>query len=180
VVRKSPAKAQAYYLLAYLREQQDRPADAIQPLRQAVGIDPQYLNAWAHLNQVGQRTWIEPGELDIARLKLLELDPLRRHVQYELSVVGDLPGLWRGAERAHQAAQAAQPIRDDVYPLRASADQIRKTRASLPEEMRLQMDQYERFANIMNTTPTAPGVLGQHSFVVFTRALMGGEVEPRY
>src|SRR6188508_1364264 len=38
VVRKSPAKAPAYYLLAYLREQQDRPADAIQPLRQAVGI----------------------------------------------------------------------------------------------------------------------------------------------
>jgi hypothetical protein len=133
-----------------------------------------------HLTQVGNRTWIEPGELDIARLKLLELDPLRRHVRYELSSVGDLPGLWRGAERAYQAAQAAKPIRDNVYSLRANGEQIRTTREALPAEMRFQMEQYERLSSNVNETPTAPGVLSQHSFVSLTKALMGGEIEPRY
>jgi tetratricopeptide (TPR) repeat protein len=176
VVRKSPAKAQAYYLLAYLREQQDRPADAVQPLRQAVSLDPQYLNAWAHINQVGARTWIEPGELDIARLKLLELDPLRRHVQYDLKTVGNLPGLWSGAERAHRAAEAARPIRENVYALRASREVIDTTRASLPPEMRAQMEQFENFQNfseLLVITPPAPVLLGQHSFVTFAKALMG-------
>lgn len=183
VVRKSPAKAQAYYLLAYLREQQDRPADAVQPLRQAVSLDPQYLNAWAHLNQVGARTWIDPAELDIARLKLLELDPLRRHAQYDLKTVGDLPGLWRGAERAHRAAEVARPIRENIYALRASREVIDATRASLPEEMRAQMDQFERFSNFSDmliTTPAAPVLLGQHSFVTYAKALMGLSEEPRY
>ena len=180
VVRKSPAKAQAYYLLAYLREQQERYADAVQPLRQAVSLDPQYLNAWMHLYQAGSRTWIEPGELDIARLKLQELDPLRRHGQYDLSAVGDLAGLWRGAERAYQAAQAAQPIRGGVYPLRANADLIQKTRAALPEEMRSQLEMYERLTNYSIETPTAQALLSQHSFVNLAIALMGGEIEPRY
>ncbi len=183
VIRKSPGKPQAYYLLGYLREQQDRPADAVQPLRQAVSLDPQYLNAWVHLNEVGERTWIDPAELDIARLKLLELDPLRRHAHYDLSNVGDLPGLWRGAERAHRVFEEAKPIREKVYALRASREVIETTRESLPEEMRVQMEQLERFSTVgdaSNGTPAAPARLGQHSFVTYTKALMGLERQPGY
>jgi len=182
-VRKSPAKAQAHYLLAYLREQQDRPEDAVQPLRQAVSIDPQYLNAWAHLVKVGSRTWIESGELDIARLKLLELDPLRRHSNVELSAVGDLPGLWRGAERAYLAAEAARPLREKVYGLRASAKAIETARASLPPEMRSQVEMFEQFSSHADPSAapaTVQATLSQHSFVSFARSLMGLEIEPSY
>jgi tetratricopeptide (TPR) repeat protein len=183
VIRKVPTKPQAYYLLAYLREQQDRPADAVQPLRQAVSLDPQYLNAWVHMNQVGQRTWVEPAELDIARLKLLELDPMHRHANYEVSTVGDLAALWRGAERAHVAAEAAKPVRDRVYKLGASNDAIEKARASLPDEMRAQMKFFERLADFTGQGTAgvaAPVVLSQHSFVVYAKALMGVDQEPRF
>jgi tetratricopeptide (TPR) repeat protein len=183
VIRKTPGKPQAHYLLAYLREQQDRPADAVQPLRQAVSLDPQYLNAWVHLNQAGARTYIEPAELDIARLKLLELDPLHRHANYEVTAVGDLAALWRGAERAQRVADAARPIRLAVYPLRASAAVIDKAKESLPAEMREQMTQYEEFSRQTEAiigTADAPVTLSRHNFVAYASALMGHAREPRY
>ena len=184
VIHKTPAKPQAYYLLAYLRQQQERPADALQPLRQAVSLDPRYLNAWVHLYEIGEHTYIEPGELDIARLKLLELDPLQRHARYTLNSVGNLAGLWRGVERAAQNVAAAKAIRDDVYPLRATAAMLDKSRAALPPEMREQMALYERFAESQLSHAgygAGPAlVLDQHDFLKSVRELMGIEKERPY
>jgi tetratricopeptide (TPR) repeat protein len=183
-IRKSPAKAQAYYLMAYLREQQGRPADAVQPLRQAVSLDPRYLNAWVHLYKAGEHTYIEPGELDIARLKLLELDPLRRHASYSLEGVGDLAALWRGAERAHAAAMAARPHRDDVYELRASAASRAESMKSLPPEMREQMEVLNLFHRLSmdrgNGGQAPAKVLSEHYLIESTIGLMGIEEFPRY
>jgi tetratricopeptide (TPR) repeat protein len=183
-IRKSPAKAQAYYLIAYLREQQQRPGDAVQPLRQAVSLDPRYLNAWVHLYRVGEHTYIEPGEMDIARLKLLELDPLQRHASYSVTEVGDLAALWRGAERAHVAAKAARPRRDGVYALRASTTSREEAMKSLPPEMRGQMDvlnQFQLMSQDNGSAGAAPAkVLNEHDFVKSTRALMGLDAYPDY
>jgi hypothetical protein len=54
-----------------------------------VKLDADYLNAWRHLNELGEKTYIEPAERDQARLKLFELDPRQRHVHYELNEVVD-------------------------------------------------------------------------------------------
>jgi len=184
VIRKTPNKPQAYYLLAYLRQQQERPAEAIQPLRQAVSLDPHYLNAWVHLYEVGEHTYIEPAELDIARLKLLELDPLHRHAQYSVEKVGDLAALWRGAERAGAAVAASKPIRKGVYALEASAAASEKARAALPQTMLEQIKLYEEFSDASGsagtTVETAAGTLNKHDLIVSAKALMGLETRPHY
>src|SRR4051812_1472507 len=176
-IRKAPGKAQNYYLPAYLREQQDRPADALAPLRRAVSIDPQYLNAWKHIDKVAEHAYVEPWELDLARLKLLELDPLARHVSYSLEDVGDLAALWRSVEQAGAKAQPAKPIRADVYELQASAATIRKAREALPPEMREQLGYFdamnERAETLQN--PKSPAqTLAEHKLVTSARGLIGG------
>ena len=55
IIRKSPERPQAQYLLAYLREQQGRYAEAVQPLRAAVSLDSHYLNAWKRLARSGEQ-----------------------------------------------------------------------------------------------------------------------------
>jgi tetratricopeptide (TPR) repeat protein len=175
-IRKTPAKAQSYYLLAYLRQQQDRPAEAIQPLRQAVSLDPHYLNAWVHLYQAGEHTYVEPGELDIARLKLLELDPLQRHARYSTATVGDLAAFWRGAERANSMALIAKPRIDGVYPLRASAAAVEKAQSTLTPEIREQMLIIEDMQNMQfdsTIARPAPIALSNHEFLMSGSELMG-------
>ncbi len=183
-IRKSPQRAQAYYLIAYLREQQQRPADAVQPLRQAVSLDPRYLNAWAHLYSVGEHTYIEPAEMDIVRLKLLELDPQQRHVRYSVAGVGNLAALWHGAEGAHAAAMAAKPPREGVYELRASAASRMEAERALPPEMREQMEllnQFHRLSRDQGSANLAPAkVLSEHEFAKATLGLMGIDEFPDY
>lgn len=185
VIRKTPGKPQAYYLLAYLRLQQGRPEAALQPLRQSVSLDPSYLNAWVRLNELGKRTYVEPGELDIARLKLLELDPLRRHANYELGEVGDLAALWRGVNRASAAVAAAQPIRKDVYPLRAAAAAAASARDSLSPDMRQQMETIDEFygsgSAIGEARPGDPAAtLFRHQLIEATLQVAGINQEPNY
>jgi hypothetical protein len=180
VARKSPGKAQAHYLLGYLREQQGRHGDALPSMRKAVSIDPQYLSAWLHLSQLSEHVHIEPWEVDIARLKLLELDPMKRHVRYEIDAVGNLAALWRGAAIAQAAVQAASPIRSDVFVLKASADAQSKARDSLPAEMLDQMRFLDLFASRALEAGGGIGseparVLGTHSFMGDVRRLIGIE-----
>jgi tetratricopeptide (TPR) repeat protein len=121
IIRKSPDRPQAQYLLAYLREQQGRYSEAVQPLRAAVSLDSHYLNAWKRLHDVANKTFVEAGERDIARLKLLELDPLQRHTHYDLGDVGQLAALWNGVEQAAAVAAKLEAPTEGVYPLKASA-----------------------------------------------------------
>ncbi|HEV8442773.1 MAG TPA: tetratricopeptide repeat protein [Steroidobacteraceae bacterium] len=176
VISKSPGKAQAYYLLAYLRQQQDRDSESIQPLRQAVSLDPRYLNAWLLLYEAGDHAYIAPPELDIARLKLLELDPMHRHARYTVEKVGDLAALWRGAERAAVAASAARPVTDGVQRLEASAAVAEEARKALPAEMQSQIRMFEAMnaRSMDGSTQLAPTtVLGTHQLVRMTEALLG-------
>ena len=46
---KTPDKPQVHYLLGYLREEQGRYQEALPELQKAVKLDPDYLNAWKHL-----------------------------------------------------------------------------------------------------------------------------------
>jgi tetratricopeptide (TPR) repeat protein len=90
----NPNKPQVHYLLGYLRQQQQRHKDALPHLRRAVQLDPDYLNAWEHLEQAGQEQRLPAAERDAIAFNILRLDPLGRHASASLQSVGDLRGLW--------------------------------------------------------------------------------------
>jgi tetratricopeptide (TPR) repeat protein len=172
IIRKSPGRAQAHYLLAYLREQQGRYEDAVRPLRAAVSIDDRYLNAWKRLQDLGEKTYIDAGERDIARLKLLQLDPLQRHGYYSLDHVGQLTELWNGADRARDiASKSARPAK--VHPLRASAAHQAKMYGEPSEELAalLRGD----YSLSQGAAQGGAKVLGDHALVLKVKALLVAE-----
>ncbi|MBC8025620.1 MAG: tetratricopeptide repeat protein, partial [Steroidobacteraceae bacterium] len=174
VIRRSPDQAQAHYLLAYLREQQGDPAGALRPLRAAVGTDALYLNAWKRLHDLSNKIYIEADEIDIARLKLLELDPLQRHSSYDVSEVGQLAALWNGAARAYDiAARAAAPRA--VLSLPKSSSRYEEAVKSMPEGMRAHMlEMFESTDSGRRKRPDPPSqVLFAHALTAGAADLMG-------
>jgi tetratricopeptide (TPR) repeat protein len=173
IIRKSPANAQAHYLLAYLREQQGRYPEALQSLRAAVSLDDRYLNAWKRLQALAGKTHVEPGETDIASLKLLQLDPLQRHGSQELDEIGELTQLWNGAAKAHEMWKNAAPPADGVYPLGAVARRIQAEVADQPPELRAMLADSQRYGSYEAGSQPPASVLHDHALVVTARRLMG-------
>lgn len=161
ILRKTPEKPQAHYLLAYLREHQGRYAEAVQPLRAAVSLDPQYLNAWKKLDGIAGETYIEAGERDIARLKLLELDPMQRHAHHSLEEVGDLRGLWSGALEAEAVRRQLSPPAAGVYPLKASA----KLRADAAAQGTPEARYWRELANDEQSSLDPHAVMYKHALI---------------
>ncbi len=116
-----PEKPQLHYLLGYLRQEQKRPAEAAEFYRQAVRLDPLYLNAWNKLAGLELELKFTPKERDDLMLKLTELDPGRRHVSPELSRVTDLPRLWHALDVA-QRGLAGLPDTRKLFALKTKAE----------------------------------------------------------
>lgn len=89
-----PVKPQVYYLLGYLRESQNRPADAAAAYRQAVKLDPDYLNAWNELASLSDSAQLTRVEMENAALQMFRLDPAGRHSSPDLKNLRDLRSLW--------------------------------------------------------------------------------------
>ncbi len=176
IIRSQPERPQAHYMLAYLRIEQGRPQQALEHLRRAVGLDGDYLNAWKKLHELGAQTYIPAAERDIARLKLAELDPAQRHVDYDLNQVGDLRALWNTVELAQTRLRQASPSKP-VYPFAASTLSIEQAIAGMPESMRQQSEQYFRLAdeaaNPDPSTLTPARVLATHALLQPILALAG-------
>ncbi len=120
-----PDKPQLHYLMGYLRQQQERPAEAAEHFRKAVTLDPLYLNAWDKLGDLESKLHFTPGQRDDLQLKLLELDPTRRHVSPSLAKVTDLARLWTAMAEAGRIV-AALPAAGPLWELKASAAQLGK------------------------------------------------------
>jgi tetratricopeptide (TPR) repeat protein len=174
-IRRDAQKPQSRYLLGYLRQEQGRYGEALQEFRAAVALDNQYLNAWKHLHDLGDRTYIDSAERDIARLKLLQLDPRQRHVSYDLRSVGNLTSLWNELERV---ATPGPSDRGKIYRLANSATRHDDAVAKLPPEMRMQMQQFEAAMEASRSETSAvlnPQLaIARHVIVGFTKQLMGG------
>ena len=120
---KTPNKPQVHYLLGYLRQQQGRGKDAIPHFRQALKLDPDYLNAWEHLEQLSQEHRLPAAERDNIAFNILRLDPLGRHANADLNTVSDLRRLWVAVETAAKS-QIKPPTA--LLALPASREQIEK------------------------------------------------------
>jgi tetratricopeptide (TPR) repeat protein len=127
---ETPQKAQVHYLLGYLREQQQRYADALPLYRKTVSLDADYLNAWKHLEELREHIALPIADRNAATLNLLRLDPQGRHGSPALEEVGDLKGLWNGVARA---AEFQAPIPERLFPLTASKAAMEK-----PDEQKSQ------------------------------------------
>jgi tetratricopeptide (TPR) repeat protein len=126
---KLPDKAQVFYLLGYLRQEQERPVEAATAFRQAVKLDPDYFNAWEKLHELRDEGVLSAQEIDVAAFAQLRLDPARRHGSISFEGVRDLRGLWN----AVLAAETAQPpiASAPLYPLAAAkAERDRRAQAA--------------------------------------------------
>jgi tetratricopeptide (TPR) repeat protein len=174
MLAKDPQKPQLHYLLGYLQKERGLYADALKRFRESVTLDPEYLNAWKHLHELGTHVYIDAAERDVARLKLLELDPRQRHVRYELDSVGDFTALWRALDSANAVFKPAGQA-GSLYPLRQSAAAQQAAQAKLPEAMRAQMEQYQAMmSGAENRSLPTPGqALMRHKLIKASAYLMG-------
>jgi tetratricopeptide (TPR) repeat protein len=111
---KPSAKPQVYYLLGYLRMEQERWEEAAGHFTRAVEADGDYLNAWKKLAEVLPNTRRPRAEQDRVAFKLIALDPSGKRRASGVSEVRDLPALWR----AYAAAgEVALMVPEQVFPL---------------------------------------------------------------
>src|SRR6185436_16244679 len=94
------------YLLGYLRAEQDRFVEALPHFKTAVDLDPQYLNAWRKLLELGSHVRMSAQERDQIAFNLMRLDPMRRHGGVDFRQVTDLRGLWNAVDAANKVQGA--------------------------------------------------------------------------
>ena len=85
LAEKQPENPRVHYLLGYLRMEEDRNTEAAVEFREAVRLDPDYINAW---KQLASNT-DDPAERGRAQLNLLRLDPRHKHDSADLKQVAD-------------------------------------------------------------------------------------------
>ena len=127
LAKTDPSKPQVHYLLGYLREEQGNYPEALTHFRDAVKLDPDYLNAWKHIEIVGQEYYLSAADQDAIAFNGIRLDPLSRHGGWSgYRKVTDLRRLWSAAETADQFRPVPATT---LYPLAASKAALEKAAA---------------------------------------------------
>ena len=121
IARENPEKPQVHYLLGYLRKQQERGLDSLPHFRRAVELDPDYLNAWVKISELGQSAHMSISQREEATLNILRLDPLRRHAYVRTEGFRNLKALWKACETSVQMEPA---VATNLYRLDASVTYI--------------------------------------------------------
>lgn len=156
-----PFKPQVHYLRGYLNSSRDRDREALADYREAVRMDPQYLNAWKKIHSLSRQMHIDRAQRDEATLKIFRLDPLGRHSSADLNGVKDIAEAWR-------AVESAQPLRREpptsLLALTASAERLDEQGASDDDPYGFyrqhQMMMYGHRQS--DTVPTPGAFLAQH------------------
>lgn len=147
LAKKTPDKPQVHYLLGYLRQAQQRYAEALESYRTATKLDADYLNAWSKLLELRDKMRIPTAEADAATLSLIRLDPLGRHASVPWNRVNNLPELWKAVERA-KASQL--PTTEPLFDLTASRKAKEMQRSSQ------QMQVYYSETHSASSIPATP------------------------
>lgn len=114
-----PDTPQVHYLMGYLRDYQEREVEALKHLRDAVGLDPDYLNAWKKIASLSHQMSFSNQERDELTLKIYSLDPVGQHSSPNLGEIKNIKTMWQ-AVQANQKLLQLVPKRDQVYPLTAA------------------------------------------------------------
>lgn len=152
LVFTQPFTPQVHYLRGYLRSSQGRDQEALADYREAVRLDPDYLNAWGKIQGLAFRMQIDREQRDRVTLEIFRLDPLGRHSSANLAGVSDLGEAWR-------AVESVQPLRVEgpalLWPLPLSAAWMEENED--PEQRRWRQE-YEDDDEL----PTPGGFLADH------------------
>jgi tetratricopeptide (TPR) repeat protein len=173
LAQKTPEKPQVHYLLGYLREEQERPKEALDHYRVAVQLDSSYLNAWNKIAEISSKTVVPAAERDNVVFNLLKLDPNHRHVSYSFNTVSDLATLWTRVTDANLAA-AGSSAPTTLYPLAASKRKLEEkiSKQGQAEEMQIRERLfYMRQAEEGLSTPAS--AVMQNGFIQAGAALYG-------
>jgi len=123
LVKSNPEKPQVHYLLGYLRDEEGNSRDALPEFREAVRLDPDYLNAWKKIANINNYSVHLPAaECDSVQLNILRLDPLGRHSTFEAGRMVDLAAAWNATETAAKLRKTAEPAA--LYPLTGSVEEM--------------------------------------------------------
>ena len=122
MLAKDPKKPQLYYLLGYLYMEERRYPEAVTNFHQAAVLDPDYINAWKQIAEIGNDYRLDPDLRDEAAFNLLRLDPAGRHVTPSTENIRNLAKLWAVEE---DCVKVAVPMPETLLSLTASAAKIR-------------------------------------------------------
>ncbi|MBX3742304.1 MAG: hypothetical protein KF712_15030 [Akkermansiaceae bacterium] len=119
LAEKPDAKPQVFYLLGYLRESQDRTAEAKEFFQKAVKMDPDYVNAWSKLGELSDKVALSPAEKDEIAFNLFRL----KSEPQNLASAGDLRRIWTALLELERSKPA---FPKDLYPLPAAKERLGK------------------------------------------------------
>lgn len=173
LVENGPARPQVHFLLGQLREKQGRIFEAYQEFRQAVEIDPGYMDGWMRLGEIASETAVPQAERDRIALAMLKLDPLGRHTCIDPAKLADLRSFWMVQEQ-NQALLDAPPA--SILPLPASARELAaaaQTAGASARNLRRYQNWSDRSRERANGRPGAMLAAGQvvQSMLEFRQAL---------
>jgi len=153
---KEPNKPQIYYLLGYLRAENENYTGALPEFLKAVELDPDYLNAWKQLSELAGNIHLPADLRNKIAANLLRLDPRQRHTSLQLNGVTDLTAVWTALEKISQAADAPPA---SLYPLERSAKAI----AALTQKVQATKNPYASYIiqrmDRNDNIPKTPGVI---------------------
>ena len=185
LAEKTPRKPQVFYLLGYLRAQQQRYAEAAESYRKAVSLDPDYFNAWSRLAGLSENIAIPRADREAAALNLLRLDPLGRHrsrsygtsigsTDSTISEISDFRALWKIVEAAAKIA----PVRAaKIYPLPAATAELERRMKAEGENARTRRGRSSDGNESRDNTARSPGAtLARHELISSIAQLLQGIV----
>ncbi|HTQ31683.1 MAG TPA: tetratricopeptide repeat protein, partial [Opitutaceae bacterium] len=176
LARSHPNKPQVYYLLGYLRQEQERYDEARTHYLTAVRLDPDYLNAWVRLQEVSEQTLVSPQERDEIIFNILRLDPLQKHAHVDFDHVSNLNRLWNAMA---DAASHQPPRASNLFTLSASKTVLEKKEAEPASSLQaMQFGMMERIQ--MERENLSPAfILGQTPFVhIAGEMIVNGNNDP--
>jgi tetratricopeptide (TPR) repeat protein len=128
LAEKLPDRAQVFYLYGYLKEAQDKPAEAAALFQKAVHFDPDYLNAWIHLATTAEAAGLAATERDTILGKILDLDPRGARGNSIFDRFSNLRTLWDRVIALEKAHPPLDPV--SLYTLTASKAALEKVQDS--------------------------------------------------
>ncbi len=118
-----PESPQVHYLMGYLRDYQEHEVEALKHFRNAVKLDPDYLNAWKKISSLASQMAMSDNEKDELILKIYSLDPLGKHSSPNLSNVKNVKVMWRTVLLQQELLKLV-PKPKAVYLLAAAAKEV--------------------------------------------------------
>ena len=121
LLKTRPQEPRVRYLLGALRLEEGNGKEAFEYFKQAVAMDPFYINAWKKFLRIASDIYFPVEERDEINLNLLKLDPDSQNVDVDLKSIWNvkmLAGIWAETHPTQDSRPTA------LYPLAAAQREL--------------------------------------------------------